>query len=715
MKKTKFLVVLLLLFLRSGFSQTLGFIGPNGGPMSYVNVMPGGPVFITDGFVLYRSTNNGNSWQSIFNEDNGISIIKSSQPGTVFLGSGDLESIIFRSTDNGQTFTQIVTLERRLTSIDIAPNGSIFASTYYVFSFHGNTVQEGEIHFSVDNGNSWQPSNFPLLAVNDMKVNSNGIIAAATVLDGILISNNMGSSWSLSAPDTAAVLGKTSNGNFYAGVRSGIKRSVNNGQSWNPVNNGLVNGGQYPNAIIEASPGILYCVIGKKIFRSSNYGDNWNLINSPDSSSPNQYINMMGARTTGELFTATGLGAYRSTNNGSLWTAINQGIEAVAARAVLALEAGRVITSSFTTSFNTTNNGLNWSTFLIDGETASFNRIKKKNNVIYLNVPQKGLFISSNNGANWSNITGGITFNSEFDAGTNSTIYLCTSDSGVIRSTNNGANWNHITNGLPAEGDALSVMVDNLNNAYVVITPFTFPIVYEVYRSTNNGNNWSKIQNDLRLTFRGVNSSNNLFASIDDEQNPNTNQLYRSTNSGANWQLLNSLTGFITAFTISGNNTIYAATSEAFPPIYNLHKSTDNGQTFNIVNTGIGNIKINALSINQDGKLYAATNKGVYAEGVVSSSPGAQTSNPEKFRLFQNFPNPFNPVTRISFEIPDNSNVSLKVYDISGRQISTLLSGPMNKGLHTVDFDAGNFSSGIYLYVLESGDVYIARKMLLVK
>jgi photosystem II stability/assembly factor-like uncharacterized protein len=713
MKKMKIFLTLLLLLVKTALSQTLGYIGPNGGALSQVEVVPAGPVFITDGSVLYRTTNNGNSWQPIYNQGNGIFLIRSVQPGVVYIGSSGIESDIYRSTDNGQTFTQVVTVDNMLTSIDIAPNGNVFASTYYVFNFHGQFVQDGEVQISTNNGVSWQVSNFPPLAVRDMKVNSNGVIAAATVVNGIFISANQGSSWSASTADTASALEKSSNGNFYACVKSGVKRSTNNGQTWTSINNGINVGSQaIGNAIGESSAGMIFCAFGKRLFRSSNYGDNWSLINTPDSSSINQYINSIDGRGTGELFIATSLGAYRSTDNGNSWTAINQGIESIASIALLALEPGHIFTSSYASPYVTSNNGMSWSNFLLEGELVNFNRITKKSSHIYLNAPLKGLFISNDNGSNWNNLTNGITFNSNFDAGINGTIYLCTNDSGVIRSTNNGAEWSHITNGLPAEGFAMSVIVDNLNNAYVMINPFTFPVVYEVYRSTNNGDNWTKIQDDLRLTFRGVNSSNDIFASIDDAQNPNTPQLYRSTNGGANWQLT-SLVGLITALTILNNNTIYVATATG-SSTYRLFKSTDNGASFSFVNTGIGNIKINALSVNSEGKLYAATSGGVYAEGAPTVL-GGQNFKPEKFRLFQNYPNPFNPVTKISFEIPGRVFVSLKVYDISGKEIRTLVSGILNRGFHEIDFEAGNLSSGIYFYRLEGSGVSKVRKMVLLK
>jgi hypothetical protein len=88
---------------------------------------------------------------------------------------------------------------------------------------------------------------------------------------------------------------------------------------------------------------------------------------------------------------------------------------------------------------------------------------------------------------------------------------------------------------------------------------------------------------------------------------------------------------------------------------------------------------------------------------------------PDDYKLYQNFPNPFNPVTIISYATPENGHVSLKVYDLLGKSISTLVHGVKSAGNHTVTFDAGNLNSGVYIYVLETEHFRSARKLLLIK
>ena len=90
---------------------------------------------------------------------------------------------------------------------------------------------------------------------------------------------------------------------------------------------------------------------------------------------------------------------------------------------------------------------------------------------------------------------------------------------------------------------------------------------------------------------------------------------------------------------------------------------------------------------------------------------------PQAIVLEQNYPNPFNPMTSIQFALPDAQRVTLRVFDVLGRPVATLLSGkPLNAGTHTVRFDASSLASGVYLYRLGVGDASVlARHMLLVK
>lgn len=89
--------------------------------------------------------------------------------------------------------------------------------------------------------------------------------------------------------------------------------------------------------------------------------------------------------------------------------------------------------------------------------------------------------------------------------------------------------------------------------------------------------------------------------------------------------------------------------------------------------------------------------------------------SPDNYNLAQNYPNPFNPVTTIKYSIPETGNVSLKVYDILGNQVASLVNEEKTQGVYSVTFDASNLSSGVYLYKLQAGSYVETKKMLYLK
>ena len=88
---------------------------------------------------------------------------------------------------------------------------------------------------------------------------------------------------------------------------------------------------------------------------------------------------------------------------------------------------------------------------------------------------------------------------------------------------------------------------------------------------------------------------------------------------------------------------------------------------------------------------------------------------PDVVALNQNYPNPFNPSTQITYQLPQQSDVRLQVFDMTGRQVATLVNESMNAGTHTINFDGSELSSGVYLYKLQAGTTILSRKLTLIK
>ena len=88
---------------------------------------------------------------------------------------------------------------------------------------------------------------------------------------------------------------------------------------------------------------------------------------------------------------------------------------------------------------------------------------------------------------------------------------------------------------------------------------------------------------------------------------------------------------------------------------------------------------------------------------------------PKVYSLSQNYPNPFNPTTKINFALPKQGFVTLKIYDVLGREVRTLVNEVKSAGNFTVDFNASEFSSGVYFYKLESNGFSDIKRMMLIK
>lgn len=114
---------------------------------------------------------------------------------------------------------------------------------------------------------------------------------------------------------------------------------------------------------------------------------------------------------------------------------------------------------------------------------------------------------------------------------------------------------------------------------------------------------------------------------------------------------------------------------------------------------------------------FAATAGKVYKiiDSTVTSADPVTQSSPSEFIMYQNYPNPFNPVTHLEFGISNLEFVTLKIYDVLGNEIKTLVNEIKSPGVYNVEFDGNNLPSGIYLYKMTAGDFSEVRKMILMK
>jgi hypothetical protein len=149
-----------------------------------------------------------------------------------------------------------------------------------------------------------------------------------------------------------------------------------------------------------------------------------------------------------------------------------------------------------------------------------------------------------------------------------------------------------------------------------------------------------------------------------------------------------------------------------------IYSSGDGGQTWSLYNNTLPSLTITDLAKDPfSDTLYVGTsNAGVYrvyesVVGVEDIPSFLQT----RFRLYQNHPNPFNPSTTITYDLPARSHVTLKVFNVLGEEIATLVNGNVEAGWHQVQWNADRLSSGVYFYRLQAGKFVENRKMILLR
>jgi hypothetical protein len=152
---------------------------------------------------------------------------------------------------------------------------------------------------------------------------------------------------------------------------------------------------------------------------------------------------------------------------------------------------------------------------------------------------------------------------------------------------------------------------------------------------------------------------------------------------------------------------------------------SDEGDSLGSRNEGfINSINIQSLALDNNGYIYAGLGQdmilssgGVWRRPLseIVTSIEEQTTQPTDFILSQNFPNPFNPSTKISWQLPVGSQQTLKIYDVLGNEIMTLIDEYKPAGRYEIEFNASTLPSGVYFYQLKAGSFVETKKMLLLK
>ena len=315
-----------------------------------------------------------------------------------------------------------------------------------------------------------------------------------------------------------------------------------------------------------------------------------------------------------------------------------------------------------------------------------------------------GVYLTTNNGANWTIANSGITNQAIHALAFNGATLLAGSNgSGVYKSTDNGASWQPSNTGL----SDLSVHALLVTGGRAFAGAGSTSITGGVFISTDNGATWSLPATSPTNIRSLATNGTGIFAAT------NGAGVFKSTDNGATWSAANNLlTNMLVRVIIASGANLFAGTNGG-----GVYLSTNSGASWSQINTGLTNLSILSLATNST-TLYAGTQTGgvwtrPLSQVVAVNEPGA--SVPTSFTLEQNYPNPFNPTTTLSFTIPSSSFVNLKVFDVLGSEVATLVNEPKAAGRYSVDWNAAGLSSGLYFYRLSANRKTELKKMMLLK
>ena len=253
----------------------------------------------------------------------------------------------------------------------------------------------------------------------------------------------------------------------------------------------------------------------------------------------------------------------------------------------------------------------------------------------------------------------------------------------VIKTTDGGENWQSQLNTAGINGIHFS---DSLNGW---VTPSEKPL-----KTTDGGGTWIEQTNFPKTGADDVFFSDTLNGFI-----TWLNELYRTTDGGVNWMLVPDVINFTSGrFSNLPANLFLAGGPRTY-------QSTDSGENWHEV-TEFRNEFVEFIRLSNAYEGFAVGRTGLiirYSDSVVNIGEN-RINIPSEYRLYQNYPNPFNPITKISWQSPVSSWQTLKIFDLLGNEVKTLINEYRPAGEYETEFDGTGLPSGVYFYQLKAGD-----------
>ncbi|MFA7362073.1 MAG: T9SS type A sorting domain-containing protein [Candidatus Kapaibacterium sp.] len=332
----------------------------------------------------------------------------------------------------------------------------------------------------------------------------------------------------------------------------------------------------------------------------------------------------------------------------------------------------------------------------------------------------KGAFINSTDGGlNWQRAsqfdtsTGYVVDINFFNASTGYSLIQgnFSAQTKFCKTTNAGANWQLVKQFDTSYVDKMIFFDMNTGIARGINWQ------KRIYKTTNAGVNWDVTNMaDMISNITFFNSTTGI--AIGNTETGNTINIYKTTNTGGNWTIINTFTGnkiYNNLMSLPNTGTAFAIGNNIDTAIQWIDKIT----TLKTTNYGLNwvskdfNPKLLAygLSLVDANNFFIGAGETNIAAQILKSTNGGNvfvnqigTVVPSKYSLGQNYPNPFNPVTKIRFDVQklesrsQNSEVTLKIFDITGKEVATLVNERLQPGTYETTFDGSGLNSGVYFY-----------------
>ncbi len=505
----------------------------------------------------------------------------------------------------------------------------------------------------------------------------------------------------------------------------------------------------------------------RHVWSSTDQGTTWSDISLNLPNVPVHSL-VIDPSVSSTLYVGTETGVYKTTDNGTTWTTFNSGMpwyvptdELVIqndTKALFAFTHGRGVFSTAPSS----NVSPGW-TVQNSGISTNLASVKAvSQSVAWVAGSGAQVLTTTNSGNTWTPVGGGAIGTADIyvvNAVDANTAFISTTpgDSTFIyRTANAGTTWTRVY--LLAGGFIDGIKMFDANNGIAVGDPVGGR--WTVLKTTNGGASWARIASEpLQVgSEAGWNNSLATFGTADIWFGTNSARVYRSTDGGATWSsspvpFTNSLsvnfssalyglagsdsggvartidggvtwtpislggTGFVSGFSGTGAD-FFAAQGGS------VYRSSDRGATWTTSFTGsigsLTHLDFIASGSNLFGWTVSSGGSIAGFSGTVSGVDAGTNSVPSEFVLWQNYPNPFNPQTKIEFEIPKVSHITLKIYNSLGEEVVTLVDNVVNAGTHAIEWNGRNrfnstVASGVYFYRLVGDNFVETKKMLLIK